>query len=607
MNDTREMDARQRNPLRPRLCLTVGVAAQAKIGVSDLEAISPRIAEALEVLRHSVEALERLPWFRDVPPQFNVISGLARATDRASTEMAIAKAYNLYAQIPFGLEYYTKRFRDAATRADFERLWALAGRTLELPGQANDEAGADAVAAEAMVAHSTVIIAVWNGATARGRGRVYDLVVRAIEAGVPVIHVPLDCEQPTRLLWSGFTRYSASNRQTAFQSSRPFSARTIGPVMAELLLPPDDIGERNLAQQFFAETEYRYNFRLEYPLLLAATGTEALRIDSWKRGSYRETTRQEWQQFRASGRSYSHQNAELLDLLEAAFSWPDRLGAHYAQDLRSGLVFNFLSSAAAVLAALASLLKPEFKLPWALVEIAILGAILYNIYFGTRAAWQSRWLDYCSIAERLSPMRSLKLLGFANPPLRIQRKGNHPRRWVDWYVSAIWREMGSPEGVIDSAQLRSLRSLMADEELRPRIAEQREEARKISHLENELHRIGNGAFIVTITVCTVFPILYLTITDLAYHWSNFVIFLSAGLPAIGGAIYALRVHGDYAGAAGRSRDTAASLDSIRSDMLAADVPPLLAGTLATAAARVLLVDLDEWQLTYEQRSLAIPS
>lgn len=377
--------------------------------------------------------------------------------------------------------------------------------------------------------------------------------------------------------------------------------------MAELLLPPDNVGERNLVQGFFAETEYRYNFRLEYPLLLAATGTEALRTDSWKRGEYRETTRREWQQFRASGGSYSHQNAEMLDLLETAFSWPDRLGAHYEQDLRSGLVFNFLSSAVAVLAALASLLKPEFKLPWALVEIAILGAILYNIYFGTRAAWQSRWLDYCSIAERLSPMRSLKLLGFANPPLRIQRKGNHPRRWVDWYVSAIWREMGSPEGVIDSAQLRSLRSLMADEELSPRIAEEREEARQMSHLENELHRIGNGTFIVTMIVCTVFPILYLTITVLAYHWSNIVIFLSAGLPAIGGAIYALRVHGDYAGAAGRSLDTAASLDRIRTDILADDLPPLLAGTLTTAAGRVLLVDLDEWQLTYEQRSLAIPS
>jgi hypothetical protein len=32
----------------------------------------------------------------------------------------------------------------------------------------------------------------------------------------------------------------------------------------------------------------------------------------------------------------------------------------------------------------------------------------------------------------------------------------------------------------------------------------------------------------------------------------------------------------------------------------------LAGALTTAAARVMLIDLGEWQLTYEQRTLAIP-
>jgi hypothetical protein len=127
------------------------------------------------------------------------------------------------------------------------------------------------------------------------------------------------------------------------------------------------------------------------------------------------------------------------------------------------------------------------------------------------------------------------------------------------------------------------------------------------HLEDRLHLIGDAAFIATLLVCTLFPILYLGTYQLAMAWSTGFVILSAGLPAIGGAIYALRVHGDYGGAAGRSLETAAALDRIRSAILAPDVGLAQAGNLTTAAARVMLVDLDEWQLTYAQRSLAIPS
>lgn len=101
MNDTQQTDAKPRNPHRPRLCVTVGFAAQAKIAASQIEAVTPRIADALEVLRHSVEELDRLPWFRDVPPQFNIISGLGHTTDRASADSAIAQGYNLHVRYPW--------------------------------------------------------------------------------------------------------------------------------------------------------------------------------------------------------------------------------------------------------------------------------------------------------------------------------------------------------------------------------------------------------------------------------------------------------------------------------------------------------------------------
>jgi hypothetical protein len=84
------------------------------------------------------------------------------------------------------------------------------------------------------------------------------------------------------------------------------------------------------------------------------------------------------------------------------------------------------------------------------------------------------------------------------------------------------------------------------------------------------------------------------------------VFLTAGLPALGGAVYALRVHGDYAGSAARSEETAGEIARIKAALEAPDATLLRASALTEAAARIMLVDLDEWRLTYEQRGLAIP-
>lgn len=94
---------------------------------------------------------------------------------------------------------------------------------------------------------------------------------------------------------------------------------------------------------------------------------------------------------------------------------------------------------------------------------------------------------------------------------------------------------------------------------------------------------------------------------LAMACSNALVVLSAGLTALGSARCSLGAHGDHAGAAGRSLETAAALDQIRLALLEPNLPLPRAAELTAAAARVMLVDLDEWQMTAVQRALAIPA
>jgi hypothetical protein len=82
--------------------------------------------------------------------------------------------------------------------------------------------------------------------------------------------------------------------------------------------------------------------------------------------------------------------------------------------------------------------------------------------------------------------------------------------------------------------------------------------------------------------------------------------ITAALPALGGAVYGIRVQGDFGGTAHRSLQTAHELRHV-ADALAADPARFTqAAAMAELGARVMLSDLAEWQLTYRQRNLDIP-
>jgi hypothetical protein len=573
-------------PPRPALMFSVGVIAQ-HCALPDETAIH-RAIELLATIRAGIHAIDPEPWFKPGTPDLRILSAVSNETERQLADGARTAGYTLDLVLPAG-----------AGQPDHE-----AGRCLQLACTRLENAPPETLPNKAIVAHGSLILAIWDG---RADSSTAKAVGAALDAGTSVIHVPFDADQPIRLLARESAALPSVLGAPEALTAIPCTKATLEALLAALLLPPDDPAERARLRQFFGEPLYPRNLRLGYPLLLAVTGTQKLRRKAWDKQLYLPEVKAEWARFKAQGGDHAQANAAMLATLEASFRWANHLGSHFAQTMRSALVINFSFSALAVVAALAGLATTAFKLPLALAEILIIIIILINIRRGGRSGWQRRWLDYRCIAERLRLFRSLKLLGIASEPRRVQRKGNGPRRWIDWYVAAIWREMGAPHGVVDPPQLDRLRHLVSEAELSGEIAYHRTNARRMRHLEERLHLIGDASFVATLLVCTLFPILYFASYDLAMAWSTGFVMLSAGLPAIGGAIYALRVHGDYAGAAARSLETAAALDGLRTAMLDPDGSLARVAALATAAARVMLVDLDEWQMTYAQRSLAIPA
>ena len=199
-----------------------------------------------------------------------------------------------------------------------------------------------------------------------------------------------------------------------------------------------------------------------------------------------------------------------IDPLQRAYCWSDQLARHFAQTYRSGHIFNFLVGAAAVLIALAGLVLPQGKLLLAAAELAMIAAVIVNTQVGVKHDWHRRWLDYRQLAERLRPMRSLKLLGVAAP-----RSDPHARlderRWTEWYAAGMWRAMRGPTGAIrDPARLAAA---LTEHELAPQIAYHRHAAHLAETLDHRLHLIGLALFSATVIGCFVLIIGYFVAPD----------------------------------------------------------------------------------------------
>jgi hypothetical protein len=293
-----------------------------------------------------------------------------------------------------------------------------------------------------------------------------------------------------------------------------------------------------------------------------------------------------------------------LDLLETAYSWSDRLAAHFAQTYRSGHIFNFVLGGLAVCLGLSAFMAPHAKLEFAVVEFVMALAIIVNTQIGRRNEWHRRWLDYRQLAERLRPMRSMKLLGLAAPDPPGTATNPVPRRWIDWYARGIWRAMGCPAGAITPDNAGRLALAVAQYEVAPQVAYHERHAREIYALDKRLEGLGYLLFLATLVVCVGTVAGLVLEPGAVAMYSNWATLVSAGFPAIGTAVFGIRFQADFGGSAVRSKATAEALREIEREL--GKEPTLTrAADLTEQAARRMLSDLDEWRLLNQQHDLSV--
>lgn len=133
----------------------------------------------------TAEVIERLVGDE---PDATVLSNLAEGADRLVAELVLARpGARLEAVLPLPVEVYIGDFVSADSRRRFTELVDEASSVTvvqQVPGEARDTAYERA--GRAIVDASDVLVALWDGEPARGRGGTADIVQYALDHDVLV-------------------------------------------------------------------------------------------------------------------------------------------------------------------------------------------------------------------------------------------------------------------------------------------------------------------------------------------------------------------------------------------------------------------------------------
>jgi hypothetical protein len=586
------------NTWLPQRTLRIGVTGHrpARLGSSDLDRLHAEISRILAEIC-TLAALSG-------PTEIRLVSPLAEGADSIVADAALERGWALDAVLPFFRDDYALDFAAGPARDGHLRRLAQAAAVFELPGERSGEGGEAAAyerAGRITLAQSDLLLAIWDSEPMRGRGGAAQIVAEAVLQGIPVIHIDPAAAHPPVLLWDGLEEIDLG-QQTIDTVARGDLGK-LGALLGQLLDPPVETKEASMLERFRAGSTGWQKLAVAYPLLLAVTGVRRPRRTDlgWtKRGDAHAAipTCTGTQDF-----------ADRLDrAVLPSFTRADAAATRFAQIFRSGYVTNFMLAAFAVLLTMLGLALPAGAKPVLIVlEVLTIATILVLTRMGNRAGWHRLWLDNRALAERLRCLALSAQLG----DLDLRGAGEQAAPWVAWYTRATARILGLPSVHADRAYLACVRSELR-QLIRGQIAYLNAEARRMHRLDHRLHLTGTILFAITALACVSLLIfkgaseLVPALHAIQHPFSIGVTIVGAALPAIGAAIYGIRMQGDFAGIAARGEALRHDLETLAGVI---DADTLSFDTLLRRARRVtdlLAGDLASWLRAYHARPLTLP-
>jgi SMODS and SLOG-associating 2TM effector domain 1 len=477
------------------LCLRVGVTGHRFISNDDV-AVTDAVRRGLE---HIDE--RRRTGTGGTPVGLTVVSALAEGADRIVAGEALARGASLEVVLPLPREDYQADFASEESKADFRALMGRAAAITELAASGRREDAYER-AGRAVVDRSDVLLALWDGRAARGRGGTAEIVAYARQHRVPVLRIP---------------------------AGRPGDAPRRSPVDDEVL--PDLIGP--LSDDAFSGLE-RFN---RSPL---RTGRARGRPALVQPGIATELP--------ARVRQFVDYAEPYFQRAELVAQSSQRLFLRLTQ-----LLYSLAAAAVLVVATQIIFFDSHPTIVW--VEVVALVAAVITLMLGRRARWHDRWLAARYLAERIRSGVFLAATGVADVSRfgvvgGRQLDGGEPDPNREWAARAFyeiyWR---ASQPAVTDAEVPALRTLLINAWIGDQIGYHEKASRRLARRQRRLTSLAVVLFGVSALVALLHSMHLLQPGSTPDVWG----YLSVVVPAIGAALSGYGAQREYARLAERSR------------------------------------------------------
>ncbi len=610
-------------PPRPALVLRFGISGHRTLGeeagLRVHKVLTALFTDARDTLGHLQSGHHQT--FCGNAAALRLISPLAEGSDRLAAQAALDCGFALDCPLPFARELYEADFKAEASRKAFHQLLARAKNVFEL----EETRGVDDTRAYEAVGLMTlrqcdILIAVWNGLPAEGRGGTAEIVSHAIESNIPVIWIHSDNKDaPPKLL----RPEPLGSRDPLQMPSEELSAEVLRDLLCTMVLPPHDPSKRvhrppsKRLRAYWDERQTKFTFSVFYALLQMMLFVRWPRLADLRVPNYLVSANTQWRTYWQLLPPISGPSREkLATVLEPAFGWADGLASYYVRVYRSSYVLSFALAAGAVFVSLLGLWHGVAHKWLIVIELIMMWSVVVIVWNGMTRSWHDRWIDYRHLAELLRHMRVLTLTGSSTFEIRDtihseESSGDSGAAWVNWYYRAVVRDIGMVGVRADPAYAVAVAQLVQKTELREQVLYHRGVGEVSQKLDHRLDRWGVILFGLTAAVCTVFTggIFFL-------HWKfeNYgtaEIFFTALLPALGAAFYGIRVQGEFGRIAQRARHMDEQLSQVsaalRNDLAKGAMTLSRVSSLTESATHAMALDVTDWRFVFREKPLTLPT
>ncbi|MBR1978761.1 MAG: hypothetical protein IJ985_04590 [Akkermansia sp.] len=411
--------------------INVGVTGHRNIAPEHQTIVQRNIKEVLCLVHEEAETLhQKYPHFFDSVGaqkefQYRLITSLAEGADCLAAQVALSEGYSLQCPIPFRKSQYESTFEGGEVAVQhFRHLLGQADSVMYLDFEEQDSSYAYKDASRIMLAHSDIVLAIWDGTPSKYIAGTYATIKEAEQAHVPLIII--NPEHPEDVV---YVLDSHEQRNIA---------QAIKERLQHILLPQckmPDLKIEDLGIPFPAKNEPRTT---KQKIQLSALFNKVLMVGSKKIKA--NTASSEDTHLTATAKGLAHQQWDETKKLYSTLS------SLYSNIHRNRL---FLQQVLPVLALmlLIGALNTDGSLQVCLyiAQVCVLMWVIALVHIDRHSAANRLFYGYRGMAERCRIGTFLWSLGYGkvNNQHRSYMQGNN-RSESTWYYRILLRQMGLP-------------------------------------------------------------------------------------------------------------------------------------------------------------------